>query len=175
MSELDAQGGDAMASIFEAHSFAMIAHAGQIDKGGQPYIRHLERVANAAVGRAGHAKSVDRLAIEPMEVMQAAILHDVLEDTPTTPVALRAEGFSAPVITMVQLLTKPNEPMPYEERTARLIARGNLGAILIKMSDTEDNLSPERTLVGGEALRARYATAFTALKAAAASLGYTGT
>lgn len=163
-----------MASIFEAHSFAMIAHAGQIDKGGQPYIRHLERVANAAVGRAGHAKSVDRLPVEPMEVMQAAILHDILEDTPTTPMALRAEGFSAPVITMVQLLTKPTEPLAYAERTARLIDHGHLGAILIKMSDTEDNLSPDRTLPNGENLRARYASAFAALKAAAETLGYTG-
>ncbi len=163
-----------MASIFEAHSFAMIAHAGQIDKGGQPYIRHLERVANAAVGRAGHAKSVDRLPIEPMEVMQAAILHDVLEDTPTTPVALRAEGFSIPVIAMVQLLTKPTDPLPYAERTARLIGHGHLGAILIKMSDTEDNLSPDRTLPNGEELRVRYASAFAALKEAAEALGYTG-
>lgn len=163
-----------MASIFEAHSFAMIAHAGQIDKGGQPYIRHLERVANAAVARAGHAKSVDRLPIEPMQVMQAAILHDVLEDTPTTPVALRAEGFPAPVIAMVLLLTKPLERMPYDERISRLIAQHDLGAILIKMSDTEDNLCPERTLADGEALRERYTHAFWRLKEAATALGYTG-
>ena len=163
-----------MASIFEAHSFAMIAHAGQIDKGGQPYIRHLERVANAAVGRAGHAKSVDRLAIEPMEVMQAAILHDVLEDTPTTPVALRAEGFSDAVIAMVVMLTKPAEPLPYADRISALIAKNHLGALLIKMSDTEDNLSPDRTLADGAALRERYASAFARLKASAEALGYTG-
>ncbi|KQP96784.1 HD domain-containing protein [Methylobacterium sp. Leaf117] len=165
-----------MASIFEAHSFAIVAHAGQIDKGGQPYIRHLERVANASVARAGHAKSVDRLALDPMQVMQAAILHDVLEDTPTTPVALRAEGFPDAVIAMVVMLTKPPEPMPlpYDVRIAALIAKGNLGAILIKMSDTEDNLSPDRTLKDGEARRAAYAEAFGRLKAAAASLGYTG-
>ncbi|MCJ2033139.1 phosphohydrolase [Methylobacterium sp. J-068] len=163
-----------MASIFEAHSFAMTAHAGQIDKGGQPYIRHLERVANASVARAGHAKSVDRLGVEPMQVMQAAILHDVIEDTPATPMVLRAEGFSEAVIAMVLLLTKPEEPVPYDERMSRLIAKGNLGAILIKMSDTEDNLSPERTLADGADLRARYAPAFARLKAAAAALGYTG-
>ncbi|MGU3359304.1 phosphohydrolase [Methylobacterium sp. M6A4_1b] len=163
-----------MASIFEAHSFAMIAHAGQIDKGGQPYIRHLERVANAAVGRAGHAKSVDRLAIEPMEVMQAAILHDVLEDTPTTPIALRAEGFSEAVIAMVMMLTKPAERGPYDARISALIAKDHLGALLIKLSDTEDNLSPDRTLPGGEALRERYALAFGRLREAAGRLGYTG-
>lgn len=164
-----------MASIFEAHSFAILAHAGQIDKGGQPYIRHLERVANASVARAGHARSVDHLSIDPMKVMQAAILHDVIEDTPTTPVALRAEGFSEPVITMIRLLTKPAEPVPYDVRVSHLIAQGNLGALLIKMSDTEDNLNPDRTLAGGEARRERYATAFQRLKSAAADLGYTGT
>lgn len=164
-----------MASIFEAHSFAMIAHAGQIDKGGQPYIRHLERVANASVGRAGHAKSVDRLPIEPMEVMQAAILHDVLEDTPTSSGDLRAKGFADPVIAMVLLLTKPAERVPYDERVSRLIAKGNLGAILIKMSDTEDNLSPDRTLPDGADLRARYAAAFARLTQAAHALGYSGT
>ena len=79
-----------MSNIFDAHSFAITAHAGQIDKGGQPYIRHLERVANAAVARAGHARAVDRLAIDPMAVMQAAILHDVIEDTPRTVADLRA-------------------------------------------------------------------------------------
>ena len=163
-----------MASIFEAHSFAILAHAGQIDKGGQPYIRHLERVANASVVRAGHAKSVDRLPIDPMEVMQAAILHDVLEDTQTTPVGLRAEGFAEPVIAMVRLLTKSPEPMPYDARMTRLIGEGHLGAILIKMSDTEDNLSPDRTLPDGAAQRERYATAFQRLKAAAIALGYTG-
>ncbi|MDR7039943.1 (p)ppGpp synthase/HD superfamily hydrolase [Methylobacterium sp. BE186] len=163
-----------MPSIFEAHSFAITAHAGQIDKGGQPYIRHLERVANAAVKRAGHARAVDRLAIDPMEVMQAAILHDVLEDTPRTEADLAAAGFSAPVIATVKILTKPVQRTPYPERTAAVIASGSLAAILIKMSDNEDNLSPDRTLPEGGFLRERYETSFAALRAAAASLGYTG-
>ncbi len=71
-----------MPTIYEAHSFAALAHAGQLDKRGQPYIRHLERVANLALVRAGHARSVDRLEIDPQTVMQVALLHDVLEDTP---------------------------------------------------------------------------------------------
>ena len=163
-----------MSNIFDAHSFAITAHAGQIDKGGQPYIRHLERVANAAVARAGHARAVDRLAIDPMAVMQAAILHDVIEDTPRTVADLRAAGFGADVIEMVTILTKPVARTAYSERIGRVIESGNLSAILIKMSDNEDNLSPDRTLADAGWLKERYATSFARLKGAAHALGYTG-
>ncbi|GJD96265.1 HD domain-containing protein [Methylobacterium iners] len=163
-----------MTSIFDAHSLAIQAHAGQIDKGGQPYLRHLERVANAAVARAGHAATVDRIDIDSMRIMQAAILHDILEDTATTVVDLRAAGFGDDVLTMVVLLTKPREPVSYATRIDQIIASGNLGAILIKMSDNEDNLSPDRTLPAGEAIAARYRASFARLKEAAAALGYTG-
>jgi hypothetical protein len=55
-----------------------------------------------------------------------------------------------------------------------VIAAGSLPAILIKMSDNEDNLCPSRTLPNATFLRERYATAFGRLKEAAAALGYTG-
>ena len=163
-----------MSTIFDAHTFAIQAHAGQIDKGGQPYIRHLERVANASVGRAGHARFVDRIAVVPMEVMQAGLLHDAIEDTATTPLDLRSAGFPDKVIEMVVILTKPSEPTLYATRIGKVIDSGNLGAILIKMSDNADNLCPDRTLPAGEALAARYRASFDRLKAAAAALGYTG-
>lgn len=163
-----------MSNIFDAHSFAITAHAGQIDKGGQPYIRHLERVANAAVARAGHARALDRLPVDPMSVMQAAILHDVLEDTPRTVADLRAAGFGPEIIEMVTILTKPAARTAYSERITQVIKSGNLSAILIKMSDNEDNLSPERTLRDGAWLKERYATSFARLAEAARALGYTG-
>jgi (p)ppGpp synthase/HD superfamily hydrolase len=163
-----------MSNIFDAHSFAVTAHAGQIDKGGQPYIRHLERVANAAVARAGHARALDRLPIDPMSVMQAAILHDVLEDTPRTVADLRAAGFGAEIIEMVTILTKPPERTAYSERITRVIDSGNLSAILIKMSDNENNLSPDRTLPTGVCLKERYTTGFARLTEAARALGYSG-
>jgi (p)ppGpp synthase/HD superfamily hydrolase len=161
-------------TIFEAHTFALTAHAGQLDKGGQPYMRHLERVANAALARSGHAKLVDGLDIEPMMVMQAALLHDVLEDTPRRPADLQAAGFPPEVIATVQILTKPTARTAYSERIAKVIDAGNLGAILIKMSDNEDNLCPSRILPNATFLRERYETSFARLKEAAAALGYTG-
>ena len=56
------------------------------------------------------------------------------------------------------------EPTSYATRIEAIIDSGNLAAILIKMSDNEDNLSPDRTLPAGEALAARYRTAFGRLK-----------
>ena len=163
-----------MSTIADAHAFAIQAHAGQIDKGGQPYIRHLERVANATIVRAGHARRVDRFDLDQIEVVQAAFLHDVLEDTAATPTDLRAAGFSEWVVETVRILTKPREPTSYATHIEAIIESGNLGAILIKMSDNEDNLNPARTLPAGEALAARYRAAFDRLKEAAAALGYTG-
>lgn len=163
-----------MPTIFDAHTFALTAHAGQLDKGGEPCMRHLERVANAALGRAGHARLVDGLDVDPMEVMQAALLHDVLEDTPRTASDLRAAGFAATVVRTVVLLTKPAARTAYSERIAALIEADDLAAILVKMSDTEDNLVPARIPPSASFLRERYATAFARLTDAAAARGYTG-
>ncbi|MGH1575197.1 HD domain-containing protein [Methylobacterium sp. P31] len=163
-----------MPTIFDAHTFALTAHAGQLDKGGEPCMRHLERVANAALARAGHARLVDGLDIDPMRVMQAALLHDVLEDTPRTAADLRAAGFEPETIRTVTILTKPATRMAYSERIAALIGTGDLAAVLIKMSDTEDNLCPSRIPPNATFLKERYATAFTRLKEAAAAAGYTG-
>jgi (p)ppGpp synthase/HD superfamily hydrolase len=161
-------------TIFDAHTFALTAHAGQLDKGGEPCMRHLERVANAALARAGHARLVDGLDIDPMRVMQAALLHDVLEDTPRTPADLRAAGFGPDVIRTVLILTKPQARIAYSERIASLIEAGDFAAILVKMSDTEDNLCPSRIPPNATFLRERYATAFACLKEAATAAGYTG-
>lgn len=163
-----------MPTIFDAHTFALTAHAGQLDKGGQPCMRHLERVANAALARAGHARLVDGLDVDPMLVMQAALLHDVLEDTPRTAGDLRVAGFEPTVVQMVQVLTKPAARTAYSERIAKLIETGHLGAILVKMSDTEDNLCPSRIPSNAAFLRERYASAFKRLQEAAAAAGYTG-
>ncbi|MHB2209237.1 HD domain-containing protein [Methylobacterium sp. CM6257] len=163
-----------MPTIFDAHTFALTAHAGQLDKGGEPCMRHLERVANAALARAGHARLVDGLDIDPMRVMQAALLHDVLEDTSRTAADLRAAGFEPDVIRTVTILTKPISRTAYSERIGALIGTGNLAAILIKMSDTEDNLCPSRIPANATFLKERYATAFARLKDAAAAAGYTG-
>ncbi|WP_246733250.1 HD domain-containing protein [Methylobacterium sp. BTF04] len=119
----------------DAHQFAAQAHAGQRDKSGKPYIRHVNRVAGAVDRRARQARDVDGSKIDPNQVLQAAYLHDVLEDTPTSTEDLAEAGYTAATIKMVQLLSKPDEGVSYAERITALIPSGNLGAILVKLSD----------------------------------------
>ncbi len=52
-----------------AIEIAVRAHGGQVDKGGQPYILHPLRLM---------------FAVDGPIAQQAAVLHDVVEDTPTT-------------------------------------------------------------------------------------------
>ncbi|GJD59649.1 hypothetical protein IFDJLNFL_5579 [Methylobacterium dankookense] len=74
----------------------------------------------------------------------------------------------------MRILTKPPARTAYSERITQVIAAGDLAAILVKMSDNEDNLGKERTLKDAAFLRERYAASFARLKEAAATLGYTG-
>jgi (p)ppGpp synthase/HD superfamily hydrolase len=67
----------------EATALARRAHAGQTDKAGRPYIEHPLRVMHRLRGE------YEQLA---------AILHDVLEDTPVTENDLRSAGCPEPVV-----------------------------------------------------------------------------
>ena len=88
----------------DAKTLARLQHTGQTDKGGMPYIEHLERVAYVVERRAIWAHDTG-LPIDPDLVTQAAWLHDIIEDTPTTADELQRHGFAGEVIAMVLLLT----------------------------------------------------------------------
>lgn len=80
-----------MSTLERAIAIAARAHAGQVDKGGAPYILHPLRV-------------MLRL-FEPREQL-VAVLHDVIEDSPVTLEQLRGEGFSEEVLQALAALTK---------------------------------------------------------------------
>ncbi|HWW72943.1 MAG TPA: HD domain-containing protein [Duganella sp.] len=80
-----------MATLERAIAIAAEAHAGQVDKAGQAYILHPLRV-------------MLRMASEHERM--AAVLHDVVEDTPVSLQQLAAEGFPPEVIGAVDALTK---------------------------------------------------------------------
>ena len=162
-----------MPSNYDAHQFAAEAHDGQVDQSGKPYIRHVNRVAGAADMRARHALNVDALKIDLDHVLQAAYLHDVLEDIAITADDLRLAGYEPNVVTMIELLKKSDE-LNYAEQITALIESRNLGAILVKISDNEDYANTGRSLPPGSGLPARYAASLPRLKEAAAALGYTG-
>lgn len=155
----------------DAKTLARLQHSGQLDKAGHPYIEHVERVAYASERRAERARDAG-LTVDIEAIAQAAWLHDVVEDTPVTAEDLRADGYSEPVVAMVELLTKSVTRATYEERIAKIIASSNLGAILIKWSDNEDNANPNRPLSPESTLPARYAASIARLRKGAEALGY---
>lgn len=115
-----------MATLECAIALAAQAHAGQVDKGGQPYILHPLRVM---------------LSLRDPETRIAAVLHDTVEDTAISFDMLRAEGFSEAVIDAVQALTKT----PGEDRlSAAQRARANPIARQVKLADVGDNMDLSR-------------------------------
>lgn len=150
----------------EAEAFARRAHAGQIDKGGAPYTGHLGRVAARARAHA-EALGLD----EAMAVLCAQVgwLHDTIEDTSTTAEDLRAASLDAHVVAAVERLTRP-EGKPYLECVAGIIASGDRIAMIVKLSDNEDNLDPSRALPDAPpALAERYRQSAQMLRAALAN------
>ncbi|MGZ0785459.1 GTP pyrophosphokinase [Pseudomonas saponiphila] len=110
-----------MSSLERAITIAAQAHAGQVDKGGAPYILHPLRVM---------------LGVEQPEERIVAVLHDVLEDSAVTLEQLRAEGFSASVLAALSALTKvEGEDYPAFIRRAA----ANPLARRVKRADLADN------------------------------------
>ena len=112
-----------------ARLVATAAHAGQVDKGGAPYIEHPAFVADRVCELGGDEAAV-----------AAGWLHDVVEDTRFTLDAL-ASVFPESVMGAVDALTR-RDGEPYFDYVER--ARGNEAACLVKISDLEHNLDESR-------------------------------
>lgn len=114
--------------VEDAREIAHLAHRGQVDKIGVPYIEHVEAVA------AG-------LAPFGPEMEMAGLLHDILEDTPWTPEALHGAGVPKSVIKVVKAVT--NEPgVPYRKKILRISQ--NREATLVKIADNAHNSRSDR-------------------------------
>jgi len=113
-----------------AKAIATIAHSRQVDKAGELYIGHPQRV----VARLGAAASPETIA--------TAWLHDVLEDTDITRDDLRAAGITWRVIHWVELLTRQDGQSPEDYYEA--LKNGPVGAWRVKLADIEDNTDPSR-------------------------------
>lgn len=125
----------------KAIEIAAVAHAGQTDKSGLPYIFHPIRVAST---------------FEDEVLQTIAVLHDVVEDTSITLVELD-NIFPQGVVTAVEYLTR-KEGEEYNEFIDR--AGRNPMARLVKIADIRDNLRP-----GADHLRGRYVEALRRLGA----------
>ena len=104
------------------------AHAGQFDRGGNPYILHPLRV-------------MSYLKTDDEELMCIALAHDVIEDTKVTYQDLRESGFSERVIDGIRALTK-QPGQTYDEYKAGVFA--NVDAMRVKMADLRHNTDIRR-------------------------------
>lgn len=115
-----------MATLERALEIAAKAHAGQVDKGGAPYILHPIRVM---------------LSLSSIPAQITAILHDVVEDTDITIADLRREGFAESILEAIEALTKREG----EDRiSAAHRAAQNQIACAVKLADIADNMDLSR-------------------------------
>jgi (p)ppGpp synthase/HD superfamily hydrolase len=119
---------------------AALAHDGQTDKIGAPYIFHPLRVASI-------------FSDEMLQVI--AVLHDAVEDTDTALSDIDARLPQA-VVNAVEALTRRSEES--YKKFIDLVAL-NPNARLVKIADIRDNLRP-----GAEHFRLRYEAALKVLE-----------
>jgi len=115
-----------IATLEDAVSIAALAHRGQKEKAGAPYLLHPLRMM---------------LRMKSEAAMMAAVLHDVVEDTDWTLERLREQGFPGEVLEAVECLTH-HEGESYDEFIERV--RKNHLAQEVKIADLEDNMNIQR-------------------------------
>lgn len=116
-------------ALQQAYDFAASKHAGQLRKGsGLPYIMHPLTVAQLLWG----------IGERDEDILVAALLHDVSEDT-DTPLAEIAARFGPRVAEIVGVLTKPSEG-GLAAQIAQ-VATADSGVQRIKLADRLHNLS----------------------------------
>jgi hypothetical protein len=110
-------------SLAKAISIATMAHEGQFDKGGKPYILHPLHLMN-------------QLMFD-VQLAVIAVLHDVVEDSLYTFDDLVAEGFSDRVLAALILLTHDKSSDYLDDYIPRICT--NYDAIRVKRKDLEHN------------------------------------
>ena len=125
-----------ISQLQNAYHFSENAHAGQFRSSGEPYISHPLAVAGILAG--WHLDS---------QALSAALLHDVVEDTPITKADIQAE-FGKPVAELVDGLSKldkiefeTQEKAQAENFRKMLLAMArDVRVILIKLADRLHNM-----------------------------------
>ncbi len=114
------------ATLEDAISIVALAHNGQKDKAGSPYLLHPLRMM---------------VQMKSETAMIVAILHDVVEDSTWTLEQLRERGFSEEVLTAVDCVTNRTGES-YEKFIERV--QTNPIARQVKIADLEDNMNIRR-------------------------------
>jgi guanosine-3',5'-bis(diphosphate) 3'-pyrophosphohydrolase len=115
--------------ILEALEFASVKHRDQRrkDADASPYINHPIALANVLAGESGVTEDV---------VLVAAILHDTLEDTQTTPEELR-EHFGEKIAGIVEEVTDDKSLLKGERKRLQIEHAATISreAKLVKLAD----------------------------------------
>jgi len=123
-----------IADLARAYHFAAVRHSKQKRKGkaGEPYINHLTEVAELAAAATGG---------EDVDLVIAAVLHDVVEDTDTTRADLEGE-FGPAVAGWVMEVTDDKSLAKAERKRLQIEHAPHLswGAKVIKLADKTANL-----------------------------------
>jgi (p)ppGpp synthase/HD superfamily hydrolase len=136
--------------LYDAVELAAAAHYGQVRKGTEiPYLVHPLAVASLLI----RLKSPETLVI-------AAVLHDVVEDTPVTLPEILAR-FGPEVAGLVAELSEPDKKAAWEDRKSHTIAclekTVTDDAVLVALADKLDNIRAIREgLDGGESIWERF-------------------
>ncbi|MCF6258346.1 MAG: GTP pyrophosphokinase [Gammaproteobacteria bacterium] len=115
-----------MSGLDQAIAIATKAHAGQVDKSGQPYILHPLRLM---------------FKFHSEDEMIVAVMHDVIEDSLFTLDYLKNDGFSDVILDALECLTK-RKGEKYGDFVLRILQ--NELAQKIKIEDIKDNLDLTR-------------------------------
>jgi guanosine-3',5'-bis(diphosphate) 3'-pyrophosphohydrolase len=127
--------------VAQAVEFAIRYHGDQRRPTGAPYLEHLLEALEVLVRGAG---------VTDPDVLCAAVLHDVVEDTPCTVDDVRL-AFGARVADMVRWVTRP-EPADGDDRKAakesylKSLRDAPDDAVLVKLADRASNVQTLRNL-----------------------------
>ena len=128
--------------IEKAKKFAAEYHKGMVDKYGNPYMEHLERVADRV--REMEYDFVDETSEIELYVA-AAYLHDIIEDTDIKTQELY-KVFSEEVVEAIFKLTR-KEGMTYAEYIERILSQDSIPILagkiarVVKLADLLDHLA----------------------------------
>lgn len=114
--------------VLLCYSIAKQAHKGQKDKGGHPYLEHCIAVAE--------------MQTEP-ELVAAALIHDIFEDTDFTQIDLVKYGIDPGIIGIADILTR-REDETYKEYIKRVGVSSK--ARKIKIADLIHNMRLDRLI-----------------------------
>ena len=107
----------------KALRIAFDAHKDQVDKAGLPYVFHPFHLAE---------QMADEVSV------CAALLHDVVEDTPLSFGDLEMLGIPPQIMEVVKILTHESN-VPYAEYIQKIKGSGNQAAIAVKLADLRHN------------------------------------